>query len=355
MERVLNIALIGQGRSGRDIHGAYFQREESKPFYRVVAVVEEDEARRARAAEEFGCDVYADYRELFRRKDIDLVLNATFSHLHNPITLDLLNHKLNVLVEKPFSKYAMECENMIRAAEENGVMLTVFQQSRFAPYYVRTKEIIESGVLGNIKQIHLKFGGYSRRWDWQCSQRYYGGALLNTGPHPMDMAVDLLNVDGMPNVLSVMDNINNAGDAEDYARVILTYPGKPLVDVEINPADAYTDYNIKVCGDRGTLRASVGKVEWKYFEAPPLPPLQLRFMTKEDGITPSYCMDSLTWHEFSEEMVGSAFDVGTRTLYENVHAHLCSAEPLKVRISQVLQQIRIMELAHAQNPMPVRF
>lgn len=356
MEKILNVALIGQGRSGRDIHGAYFHREESKPYYHVVAIVEEDEARRNRAKEEFGCDVYADYRELFGRTDIDLVLNSTYSYLHFPITLDLLNHKFNVLVEKPFSKYAMECEKMIKAAKDNGVMLAVFQQTRFAPFYRRIKEIVESGELGEIKQMHFNYSGYQRRWDWQCSQRYYAGCLLNTGPHPMDMALDLMKVDGMPNVFSVLQKVNTSGDAEDYARVIMTAPGKPVVDVEINPADAYSDYNVKICGDKGTLRSTITHIEWKTFEeTQPLPPLDLHFITKEDGITPAYCSEKLIWHEHSEDVVGTAFDVGTNLIYENIYRHLTCGEPLVVQPEQVLQQIRVVELVHAQNPMPTLY
>jgi len=38
-----------------------------------------------------------------------------------------------------------------------------------------------------------------------------------------------------------------------------------------------------------------------------------------------------------------------------VYAHLVQGKPLTVRLEQVLQQIRIIELAHAQNPIPVRF
>ena len=67
----LNVAIIGQGRSGRDIHGAFFKSEYNEKF-NVIAVVDALEERRIRAKEEWGCDVYADYRELFGRTDIDL-------------------------------------------------------------------------------------------------------------------------------------------------------------------------------------------------------------------------------------------------------------------------------------------
>ena len=78
----LNVAIIGQGRSGRDIHGRYFLSEAGKALYNVIAVADKIEARRERAVKEYGCDVYEDYRELLKRDDIDVVVNSTFSYLH---------------------------------------------------------------------------------------------------------------------------------------------------------------------------------------------------------------------------------------------------------------------------------
>ena len=132
MDKTLNVAIIGQGRSGRDIHGAYFKSEANKR-YRVVAVVDALDDRRARAREEYGCDVYADYRELFGRSDIDLVVNATFSYQHVPVSIDLLEHGFNVISEKPFAKSYEDGCRAILAARRSGRMLDVFQQSRFAP------------------------------------------------------------------------------------------------------------------------------------------------------------------------------------------------------------------------------
>ena len=76
----LNVAIIGQGRSGYQIHGKYFLTEKGKSLFNVVAVVDYAEDRRNRAAKEFGCDTYADYRELFGRTDIDFVVASTFSN-----------------------------------------------------------------------------------------------------------------------------------------------------------------------------------------------------------------------------------------------------------------------------------
>lgn len=351
----LKIALIGQGRSGRDIHGEYFLGDKAKELFEVVAVVDKMPARLEKAKAEFGCDVYEDYRELFKRDDIDLVTNATMSNTHYCITKDLLEHGFNVVTEKPFSKFALECEDMIKTAKENNVMLAPFQNSRFAPYYTRIKEILDSGKLGKIHHIKIAFSSYSRRWDWQCSNRMYAGALLNTGPHPMDQAIDLLDMEDLPEVFSVKKIVNSSGDAEDFVKVDLTAPGKPLIEVEVSCVDGYSDYLYKIGGDRGCLKANMSLLKWKYFDEKPLPELNLEPMTKEDGITPSYCEEKLSWNEFEEELVGDALSVGVVKFYENVYNHLTKGEELVVKPEQVLQQIRVMELVHAQNPLPTKY
>ena len=349
----LNVAIIGQGRSGRDIHGRYFLSEEGQKRFRVAAVAEKIEDRRQRAVEEYGCDVYEDYRDILKRDDIDVVVNSTFSHFHYPVTMDALSAGKNVVSEKPFSKYAMECEDMIRTAKENNVTLTVFQQSRVAPYFTRIREILASGKLGEIAQITIHFSGFSRRWDWQTSLKYYGGCLQNTGPHPLDQALQLLDTDDMPNVFSVLKRVNSAGDAEDYAKLILTYPGRPLIDLEINPADAYNDFTYRINGSRGSLTATLTKIRWKYFDECPIPAFTFEPIRGADGRSPAYCSEKLEWHEFEEDLSGTAFDIGPQIFYANLYDHLTSGAELLIKPEKLVQQIRVMELVHAQNPLPL--
>lgn len=351
MSKKLNVAIIGQGRSGRDIHGVYLLTDEGKELFNVVAVVDFDEKRRQKAKEEFGCDVYASHTELYDRKDIDFVVNSTYSHMHVPVSMDLITHGFNVLSEKPFGKYSLDCENLIAAAKKHNVMLTVFQNSRFAPYFLRLKEIIASGVLGDIHHVYINFSGFARRWDWQTIRRYNAGCLLNTGPHPMDQALDLLNTDDMPNVFSVLKKNNSAGDAEDYAKVILTYPGRPLIDLEIISTNGYSDCLYKVFGSKGCLKICGDTISYKYHDDKPMPELQYEFITLEDGVSPAYCQEELKWNEFEETVEGSAFDKGTATIYQNIYNHLTNGEELKIKPEKVVQQIKVMELIHAQNPL----
>ena len=185
----LRVVILGQGRSGRDIHGLHLKKDTER--FKVVGVVEPMEIRRERAAKEFGCETYSDYKQLFGRTDVDLVINATPSHLHYSITKDLLEHGFNVLCEKPCVPTVKEFDDLVETAKKNNRVLLVFQQSRFASYFLKVKEVIHSGVLGRIVHIGIQFNGFARRWDWQCCLEFNGGNLANTGPHPLDQALNL--------------------------------------------------------------------------------------------------------------------------------------------------------------------
>ena len=353
MAKTLNVAIIGQGRSGRDIHGAYFKSEANRN-YKVVAVVDEIEYRRERAREEYGCDVYADYRELFGRADIDLVVNSTCSYQHVPVSIDLLEHGFNVISEKPFAKTYEDGCRAILAARKAGKMLDVFQQSRFAPYYTRIKEVLASGVLGDIIQISISFSGFARRWDWQTSMKYGGGNVRNTGPHPLDQAMDLLGFPEDVIVFSNLARVNRAGDAEDYAKIILTVPGKPLIDVEISSCNCYSPYLYTISGSRGCLRASMGHLEMKYFDPAKAKPLvQIMEPLRDENGYPKYCGEKLEWTEIEEEIKGTSFNAAVEKYYEMIYQHLVNGAALVITPEQVLTQLKVIDKIHAQNPLTI--
>ena len=281
----LNLAIIGQGRSGRDIHGVYC-RSERNLYYNVKYVVDADERRRNQAKDLYpGCETFADYRELFD-KDVDLVVNASFSDMHFAITKDLLEHKKNVMVEKPFARNRFECETLIRTAKDNGVVLAVFQNTQLAPFYLHALKLIEDGVLGDVKQVSIRYNALARRWDWQTMQKHMGGSAYNTGPHPIAMGLGFLGFDENTEVVySRLDTALTSGDAEDYVKILVTAPNKPLVDIEMNSTDAFSDYNIKVQGSKGTLKSTPTKYTLKYIkdgENPEKPVIE-HFLEDENG------------------------------------------------------------------------
>ena len=354
----LNLAIIGQGRSGRDIHGAFYKKAENV-YFNVRYVVEADDARRERAATEYpGCVTLADYRELFGREDIDIVVNATYSNLHYPITKDLLLHGFNVLCEKPFCRTRDEANELIAIAKEKGCLLTVFQQTFFAPFYDKAREVIASGKLGRITQINLRYSGFGRRWDWQTLQWRCAGGVYNTGPHPIGLALGFLDFDEEAKILySSLDTIMTSGDGDDCAKLLLSAPGKPLVDLEIHANDPYAGYNLKIMGSRGVFQSDAGssyKMKYWVDEENEERPVIATFLSKENGL-PSYCVDNLKVHEEEGKYEGSAFNVGTQRLYENLYHALRGEGELFVTPEMGRDIIGIAEDMYKATPLPKKF
>ncbi len=348
----LRVAILGQGRSGRSIHADYLVTVPDK--FRITHVVDPMPERREIAKDLFGCQVHADYKELFGHKDIDFVVNATPSHLHVPITMDLIKHGFHVLTEKPFAHTAQQVDDMIALAKQENRMLAIFQQSRFAPYFEQVKNVIASGVLGRLTQISIRFNGFARRWDWQCCQEYGGGNLFNTGPHPVDQALDLMDLGAtIPDVFCRMDRANTFGDAEDYVKLILTAPDRPLVDVEISSCDAYPAFTYRLMGTTGGLKGDMTQIDWRYYKPQESPARELiRTPLHDDKFTPLYCSEKLFWYEQSWHIDNaSTFTLATGRLYDTVYRHLTEGAPLVVTPQQVRTQIAVMEEAHRQNPL----
>ena len=351
----LNIAIIGQGRSGKDIHGKYYLSEDNK-YYNVTYVVEADEFRRGVAEKMYpGCRTFASYEELFALDDIDLAVNASYSEMHYPITKELLLHGKNVLVEKPFGRSRYECDELMKLAKERGLVLAVFQQTFLAPFYEFVYDTVKSGRLGDVKQISIHYNNFARRWDWQTLQKKCAGSTYNTGPHPIGMGLGFLDFDKNARVVySKLCTALTSGDADDYAKILISAQRGPLVDIEISSIDAYPDYCIKVQGTKGTLKADPKAYEMTYIcdgENPERPVVE-EFLSDESG-NPVFCKEKLVKHVESDSFSGTAFDIGTAKLYEQLYFKIKEGREMTVTPEMAAAVISVIEAVHAENPLPL--
>lgn len=358
----IRVGIIGQGRSGRDIHGVYLVTD---PRYRIVAVADALADRCARAIQEYGCEAHAEAAGLLARKDLDLVVNSSFSHQHVPLTLAALKAGHHVLCEKPLASAPKDVDRMMAAARRAGKVLAVFQQSRYAPYFMAIQRVIASGVLGRIVQVSIAFNGFARRWDWQTLCEFNGGNLLNTGPHPLDQALVLFG-EGMPDVWCRMDRTEEGswGDAENHVKLLLSGEGHPTIDIEISSSCAFPTALYRVYGTRGGLQATGDSAEWKWFDPAAAPGQRLirEPLAQPDG-TPAYCAEQLPWQtgKWPEDpptagAVGVGYAPGgpaasmTGSLYSMLYRTLREGAPLEVTPEQVRRQIAVIKACQLQNP-----
>ena len=347
----LKVAIIGYGRSGRNIHRHLLLQLQD--MYEIVAIADRDIQRQEMIKNENSCLCLSDYTQLFGRDDIDLVVNASFSHHHAPISMELLGNGFNVLSEKPAAGNANDFRTIMEVAREAGKDYYVFQQYRFSPSFVKIKEIIDSGLLGRVVDIKLNYSGFSRRWDWQTVQDFRGGSLFNTGPHPVDQALDLLGFPDNLEVHCIMDRAHTYGDAEDYVKLILRAENRPVVDVEISSCNAYSDYNYLIQGTRGTIKGSTKRLDWKYYIDEDEEPrtLTLEPLRNKKG-EPVYCSEKLAFHVGEWELdktESDDFNMKGLEFYKRLYESIVNQTAFPITSGQVLKQIKVIEESHRQN------
>lgn len=348
----LKVAVIGYGRSGRDIHKHLL--EQLPEQYELAAFVDSDPQRREMVREETGLQALTDYMELFGKKgELDLVVNASFTQDHARISREFLERGFRVLSEKPAAATLEDFDAAVAAAKASGAEYLVFQQYRFSPSYQKIKECIASGVLGEILQIDLRYDNFSRRWDWQTLQACQAGSLRNTGPHPVDHALDLMGFPEEVQVTARMRCAHTFGDAEDYVKLILQAAGAPLLDVEISSANGYCPHTYLVQGTRGCLVGDTSRLDWKYYREEEAPAHQV---TKEplrnERGEPIYCGEKLPMHEACWMASGEEkddFNCKGLAFYRSLHRHITEGAPFEIQLDQVRRQIAVIEEAHRQN------
>ena len=357
----LNIAIIGYGRSGCDIHGAFLRTPENDIIH-VKYVVEADPARAAAAREHFGCETLSDYRELFPLvNEIDFVTNASYSDLHYPITKDLMTHGFNVLCEKPLCKTPEMVQDLIDTAAANNVKFTIFHQYRFNDYYIQMKKLLEQKVIGDVKLVRACQNSFARRYDWQTLLYRDAGTMRNNAAHSIEQIMDLAGSDELPRITSHMDIWNSVGDAEDYMFCRMHYSNGTIYEMEVNPSDAFAGEQpiFKIFGTKGTMKVFSGKIVYKYYldEEVPTPTLDHRSLHNDQG-DPAYCNNALVWHEEEVELkadVWHSFTNCSNRFYHAWYETLVNGAELFMKPEHIKAQIAIFNEIERQNPLICKY
>ncbi|MEM2945062.1 MAG: Gfo/Idh/MocA family oxidoreductase [Thermoproteota archaeon] len=336
MSSRVNVGISGLGRSGWDLHANALEKCSS--MYRVVAVFDPLEERREEAVNRFGCRAYKDFNSLLMDEEVELVVIATPSHLHASQTIEALKSGKNVVCEKPMATSLAEADEMIRVARKTGRILTVFQNKRYTPDFLKVKEIVRSGKLGRIVLVKIYLHSFGRRWDWQTLKKFGGGELNNNASHLIDQAIQLVGED-VEVFFCDLQRTLTLGDAEDHVKIILGGPGSTKVDIEVTRACAYPQDYWLIMGTQGSLSGNGNTIRWKYFDPKDLPPRQVETRPTPDR---SYNWEEIPWRE--EEWVLDENAKRSETLfYEELYKTLREGAPLGVTPESVRKVMQIIE------------
>ena len=182
-KRKIRVGLIG---CGGNMRGAHIPRLKADGRVELVAVADPEEASARQLLEVWGADAayYADYRQMIGADALDGVLISSPHSTHYEQARYALERDLHVLVEKPLTTKARHAQALIDLAAERERLLVVSYQRNFYPAYAYARELVQKGVLGELKgvvaYVTQNWGGKG----WRMVPELAGGGMfMDTGSH----------------------------------------------------------------------------------------------------------------------------------------------------------------------------
>lgn len=223
--------------------------------------------------ENFGGKVYQSYDALLADENIDTVYVPLPPSLHFEWGKKVLESGKHLLMEKPFTTNINDTEQLLKLAEENGLVVHENYMFLYHSQLAKIKKMITDGSLGDIRIYKMSFG-FPRRsqGDFRYNKELGGGALLDCGGYPVRLALDLLG-----NTAKVVQSklVQPEGFEVDlYGSAVMENDAGEVAQISFGMDNAY-QCQLEVWGSKATLIAP-------------------RIFTAGDGVKPILILKSST-------------------------------------------------------------
>lgn len=252
------VGIIGMGSISESHIRAYRQFD---GCCRIAALYDRklEKALEKKKAFHLEAEIYADYRELLKNPEVQLVSICLPPYLHAGVAVECMRAGKHVLLEKPMAPSLEECDRMLTEQKRAGCYLGVISQNRYRKENLFLKRMVESGVAGPVLSGEVRscwYRGnayYAPAWrgNWETEG---GGCLLNHAIHQIDLLDWIL---GKPcEVYAVMKNLAHPGsEVEDMAAAILRYPSGAVITLEVSLVSHGEKQSIVLQGTEAALSA----------------------------------------------------------------------------------------------------
>ena len=197
----INWGFIGCGEVTEKKSGPAFNEVEGS---QVVAVMSRSENKARSYAERHHVRKwYTDASELIEDPDVNAVYIATPPSSHATFAIMAMRAGKPCYIEKPLAASYNDCIRINRISEQTGVPCFVAYYRRYLPYFQKVKEIIESGAIGNVVNVQVRFSVPPRDLDFQSGKEMPwrlqpdiagGGYFYDLAPHQIDLLQNLFGV-----------------------------------------------------------------------------------------------------------------------------------------------------------------
>ena len=217
----------------------------------VTAVGSRSQQSADRFAAQFGiAKAHGSYEALVADPNIDIVYVATPHPMHAANAMMALEAGKHILVEKPFTINAAEARRIVDLATSKKLVVLEAMWTRFLPHMVRIREIVASGLLGDVRSV---IADHTRDLSDDPQHRLNalelgGGALLDLGIYPISFAWDIL---GRPEHISAMARFKSTGADAEVATLFRHAGG--AISVTLSTSDNPGRNVASILGSKGRI------------------------------------------------------------------------------------------------------
>lgn len=257
MSKTVKIGLIGAGFVS-DLHA--YSLKHFVQDAEIVAVAALEDAKEF--AKERGIpNAFEDYHEMLKMKEIDVVTVAIPNYVHCQATLDAAKAGKHVICEKPLCVTLEEADEMIDTCKKHGVLLMYAEELLFAPKYVRAKDLIKEGAIGEpfLAKQSEEHPGPHMPWFWDVNLSG-GGVMLDMGCHSIEYTRWVLGKPQVKSVTAFMGTFVHQArtKGEDHSYAVIEYAGNKIAMIENSWAKGGgVDDRCEIYGNKGHTRADL--------------------------------------------------------------------------------------------------
>ena len=253
----LKTGIIGCGK-GAHLHA---QALKNVPESLFTAVCSRTYAKAKAFADEYDVKAYSSIEEMALDGGVEAVVICTPHPAHAEVAIKASEAGMHVLVEKPLASSLEDCDAMIKAAKENGVVLGTICQRRFYPASMRLKRALDDGkigkpVLGTVNMLGWRDEVYYKSDPWRGSwDGEGGGVLVNQAPHQLDLLQWYMGP--IDELFGYWANLNHPYiEVEDTALAVIKFKSGAMGNIVVSNSQNPALYGkVHVHGENG---ASVG-------------------------------------------------------------------------------------------------
>lgn len=251
--KTVGYAIVGTGYFGAELGRIMKEQEGAK----IVAVLDPENGQTI--ADELGCDVETDLDTLYSRDDVDAVIVATPNYLHKEPVVKAAEHGVNVFCEKPIALSYQDCDDMVRACQEHGVIFMAGHVMNFFHGVRHAKKLINDGVIGKVLYCHSARNGWEEQQptiSWKKIREKSGGHLYHH-IHELDCVQFLMG--GMPEEVTMTGgNVAHQGEAfgdeDDMLFVNMQFSDNRYAVLEWGSEFHWPEHYVLIQGTKGAIK-----------------------------------------------------------------------------------------------------